>query len=372
MTDLPKIELKHVNKRFEQIVALQDICLEIEDGQYTCLLGPTGSGKTSLLKAIAGLISIDRGEILIDGSLSNDVPPEKRKAVYMPQNYALFPHMTAWDNIAYGLRARGVEEGEVANAVRRMLETVKLKEWGNAYPHQLSGGMQQRVALARCIVTGAKILLLDEPLGALDARLRLELRGELKKLARELRLTVIHVTHDQAEATAIGDQIILLRRGRIEQIGQPEEIYLEPSSIFVASFVGEKNFVDGKVSDVRGKNGLIELSDGLQIMAPSNGLRKGELAIMAIRCESISPFRVQGAEVNNLAGVVRDMRFQGSYVKYLIELKGGRVVHSHVPSPIALQSPIEIDSTIPVSIRRDDIIVFKYPERGLSQEVEAF
>ena len=368
---MPRVELRRVSKTFGQIAALRDIDLEVGDGQYACLLGPTGSGKTTLLKVIAGLVAVDTGKILLDGKVSNEVPPEQRNAVYMPQNYALFPHMTAKDNIAYGLRVRGVDEASISDVIERTLELVKLKGWGNAYPHELSGGMQQRVALARCITTGSKIMLLDEPLGALDARLRLELRIELKRLAKDLGLTVVHVTHDQAEATAMGDVIILLRGGQIAQFGEPEEVYLRPSSIFAANFVGEKNIIDGRVTDVRADEAIIDLGDGLQIVAPRNGLGTGELAVVVIRCEGIHPFHIHDKNTNNIAGVVRDVRFLGSYFRYSIQLKGGKVLQANVPSARSLHVNAAIDNTIPLSIRKEDIAVFKYPERGLALEVEA-
>ncbi|MEM2585079.1 MAG: ABC transporter ATP-binding protein, partial [Thermoproteota archaeon] len=200
---MPNVVLKNVRKKFNGITALENINITFDDGEYACVLGPTGSGKTTLLKVIAGLVNPDHGDVYIDGKCVTKVPPEARGAVYMHQQYALFPHLTVSQNIAFGLRARGVSENDVKRKVSEVLEIVKLNQWADAYPNELSGGMQQRVALARCLATGAKLLLLDEPLGALDARLRLEVRNELARIAEELGLTVIHVTHDQSEAMSL-------------------------------------------------------------------------------------------------------------------------------------------------------------------------
>ncbi|MCD6593428.1 ABC transporter ATP-binding protein, partial [Candidatus Bathyarchaeota archaeon] len=235
---LPLIELVNVTKRFGKIVALNRINLSVENGEYLCILGPTGAGKTTLLRLIAGLLEPDEGEIYIGGRKVNRVPPEKRNAVYMFQNYALFPHMNVWENVSFGPTIREWEPRRINDVTSEILEMVRLGERKDAYPHELSGGMQQRVALARGIAAGAKILLLDEPFGALDARLRVNLRTQLRSLVKDQGLTAIHVTHDQEEALMVADRIAILREGRIEQVGSPQEIYTNPKSIFVMSFVG--------------------------------------------------------------------------------------------------------------------------------------
>jgi spermidine/putrescine transport system ATP-binding protein len=227
-----------VTKRFDEITALDGVNLSIEDGEYVCVLGPTGAGKTTLLRIMAGLLKSDEGEIYIDGKRVNDLPPEARDTVYMYQQYALFPHMTVWQNVSYGPEIKDWDGEKVEQLTTEILEMVRLAERRDAYPHELSGGMQQRVALSRGIASGARILLLDEPLGALDARLRVDLRAQLKQLVKDQGLTAVHVTHDQEEALMTADRVVVLRNGRVEQIGTPHEVYSRPQSIFVASFVG--------------------------------------------------------------------------------------------------------------------------------------
>ncbi|UCC33392.1 MAG: ABC transporter ATP-binding protein, partial [Candidatus Bathyarchaeota archaeon] len=232
------IKLVNVTKKFGEITALKQIDLSIEDGEYVCVLGQTGAGKTTLLRTIAGLAEPDEGEIYIEGKLVNRVPPERRNTVYMFQHFALFPHMNVWENVSFGPSIRNWDSREVRTVSSEILEMVRLSERRDAFPNELSGGMQQRVALARGIASGARILLLDEPLGALDARLRVDLRRQLRRLVKDQKLTAVHVTHDQEEALMTADRIVVLRKGKIEQVGTPHEVYSKPASIFAASFVG--------------------------------------------------------------------------------------------------------------------------------------
>jgi len=264
---LPRVVLSGISKKFAEITALNNINLSFEDGEYTCILGPTGSGKTTLLKVIAGLVTPDSGDVYIDEKRVTGIPPEMRNAVYMHQQYALFPHMTVSQNIAFGLFNRGLSEEIIDRSISEALEMVRLRGWANAYPRELSGGMQQRVALARCLATGAKLLLLDEPLGALDARLRLEVRSELSRIAEELNLTVIHVTHDQSEAISLADRLILMRDGRIVQTGAPSDLYFKPNSIFSAYFLGESIFFECVIKKVEEDLVSLELRNGMTIEA---------------------------------------------------------------------------------------------------------
>jgi len=245
---MPKIQLKGVTKRFgKKILAVDNVSLEIQDKEYFSLIGPSGCGKTTLLRMIAGLIQPTKGEIYIDDTLVNDVPPEDRGIGFVFQTYALFPHMNVFDNVTYGPRVKAWEAKRAASLGRETLEMVKLDKRADAYPHELSGGMMQRVAVARALAAGSKILLLDEPLGALDAKIRNELRYEIKRLVEDLGLTAIHVTHDQAEAMAISDRIAVMKKGRILQVGTPYELYMNPQQIFIANFIGESNFLEGRV-----------------------------------------------------------------------------------------------------------------------------
>jgi spermidine/putrescine transport system ATP-binding protein len=369
---LPRIELQKVTKRFVDVVAIDGISIVIEDGEYVCVLGPTGSGKSTLLRLIAGLVSSDTGEIKIDGVKVNDTPPEHRNTALMPQNYALFPHMTAWENVAYGPTCRGVDTDEITRRVSTLLKTVRLQDWAKAYPSQLSGGMQQRIALIRSLASGAKVLLLDEPLGALDARLRLDLRRHLKHFAKSFGLTVIHVTHDQSEAVSIADKILLLRHGKIEQEGTPRTVYFTPKTLFAASFVGDRVLLEGVVSGVHDEIVAVEVEGVGEIRAKAHELKEGELTVVAIRCESLQLTERPVGNLNVLSGRVIEIRPLGAYFRYSVELQGGKHVYSHVPALQALSNHLRVGSQVDVCFAAADALSYRYPERGLALEVEAF
>ncbi|HYA22477.1 MAG TPA: ABC transporter ATP-binding protein, partial [Thermoproteota archaeon] len=344
----------------------------IDDGEYVCVLGPTGSGKSTLLRLISGLVNPDGGEIRIDGIRVNEIPPEHRNTALMPQNYALFPHMTAWENVAYGPTSRGVDPGEIATRVSALLKTVRLQDWAHAYPSQLSGGMQQRIALIRSLASGAKALLLDEPLGALDARLRLDLRRYLRHFAKDFGLTVVHVTHDQSEAISIADRIMLLRHGRVEQEGTPRAVYFTPRTLFAASFVGDRVLMEGVVREVHDETVTVEVEGTGSVRARARGLREGELTVVAIRCESLQLADHPTDSQNILSGRVVEIRPLGSYFRYSVELQGGNRVYSHVPALQGLSNNLSVGSDVYVCFAAQDALSYKYPERGLAQEVEAF
>jgi spermidine/putrescine transport system ATP-binding protein len=248
-----QVELREVTKRFEDVVAVDRLDLSIRDGEFLSLLGPSGCGKTTTLRMIGGFERPDEGEILIGGVDVASLPPYRRDVNTVFQSYALFPHLTVLDNVAYGLKQRGLRKAERASRARELLRLVKLEEVANRKPKQLSGGQQQRVALARALVLAPKVLLLDEPLGALDLKVRKELQLELKRIQSEVGLTFVYVTHDQEEALAMSDRVAVMNRGRIEQLGRPQEIYDSPATQFVADFIGETNFIrrNGTVVAVR-------------------------------------------------------------------------------------------------------------------------
>jgi spermidine/putrescine transport system ATP-binding protein len=259
------IKISNVTKKFGEIKALDSIDLDVMNGEYLCILGPTGAGKTTLLRIIAGLLNPDQGDVYIDGKWMNNVPPEGHNAVYMFQQYALFPHMNVWKNVSFGPLIKNMDKERIDNLTSEILEMVRLENRKDAYPNELSGGMQQRVALARGLSSGSRILLLDEPLGALDARLRVDIRAQLRQLVKDQKLTAIHVTHDQEEALMIADRIAIIRNGEIEQIGTPHETYLNPKSIFVTSFVGGANFFEGNIRDKKHSFYTIEIRGGIKI-----------------------------------------------------------------------------------------------------------
>ena len=248
----PKLRTRDLRKTYGPIVALAGANIDLEEGEFLTLLGPSGSGKTTMLMLIAGLAQPDSGEVWIDGRLATYAPPHKRDIGMVFQNYALFPHLTVAENIAFPLRMRGQSETDIRREVARVLDLVQLPEIGGRLPRALSGGQQQRIALARCIVYRPSIVLMDEPLGALDKKLRDQMKLEIKRLHTELGITVLYVTHDQEEAMIMSDRICLMNNSRIEQIGSPAELYFSPRSVFAADFIGESNLLDGQVATVDG------------------------------------------------------------------------------------------------------------------------
>jgi len=365
----PSIRLVDVSRRFGRIWAIHRVNLEIRDGDYVCVLGPTGSGKTTLLKSIAGLTRVDEGGILLDGVLVNDLPPERRNAVYVPQHYALFPHLTVQDNVSFGAIAKGVQRDEALANARKILELVRLEKRAGAMPQELSGGMQQRVALARGLASGARLLLLDEPLGALDARLRLELRGQLREFAKGLGLTVVHVTHDQAEAMTIADMVIVLREGSVEQIGTPFHIYHRPGNIFVANFIGDTNFIEGIVSERRTGGSTLELRRSINIMVTDTSYLPGERVVVALRQEKAHILREGVQRTNVIQGRVQAVRFLGNFVKCEVRLENEDAVSCKLMR--AREIPRDGDE-VAVTFRPEDCMVFPYPQTGLSRDLEVF
>ena len=266
------VRFNSVTKRFGEIVALHELSLAIKRGEFMTLLGPSGCGKTTLLNLVAGFFSTDAGEILIDGERVNDVPTFERGIGMMFQNYALFPHMTVANNIAYGLKARHLSKTEIDSRVREVLALVKLTGLENRKPRQLSGGQQQRVALARALVINPKVLLLDEPFSALDKNLRASMQMELREIQRKLGVTTIFVTHDQSEALSLSDRLAVMSEGHIRQLGTPEEIYRRPRERFVASFVGDANVLRGCLVRIDDTYAIVALGD-VQIKVSSGSLQ---------------------------------------------------------------------------------------------------
>jgi ABC-type Fe3+/spermidine/putrescine transport system ATPase subunit len=368
---MPSLRLLNVTKRFGALKALDDLTFEVKDGEYLCVLGSTGSGKTTLLRSIAGIIRPDEGEIYIDGENVNNVAPEDRSAVYVPQTYALFPHMTVIENVTFGPLAKGSDRATAEEAAIKILKLVRLDRRADAYPNELSGGMQQRVALARGLASGAKLLLLDEPLGALDVRLRLELRTELRKLAKGSGLTVIHVTHDQEEAMTIGDRILILRKGRLQQLSTPYHVYNRPEKIFVANFVGNTTFLEAIVENRAREGSTLRLREDLRIRVIDASFEPEEAVIVGIREEntSITP-EPRGDEPNRLSGEVTEVHFLGSFIRYVVKLTNGDEIAARAPIREAKKEINEGD-WVSVSFDPANTHVYEYPPFGLQRELEA-
>ena len=310
------VVVRDLEKIYGATKALDGVTLEVERGEYFVILGPIGSGRSTLLRCIAGLEQPHRGDILFDNVSVIGVPPERRGVGYMPPGYALFPHLTVWENVAYGLWIKGFPRHEVEARVEEALKIVGLLPRASSYPHQLSGGQRQRVALARALASGARLLLLDEPLTALDAVLTLEVRREVRRLAKSLGLTVIHVTHNQEEAMAVADRIAVMRRGRIEQIGEPEDVYFHPSTPFCARFVSGANLLRGRLVESYGVMGLAEVEGLGMLRVEHRGLRRGSLVLIAVRPECFNIGR------GRLEGRITDISLTGHTMRIWLDVNG--------------------------------------------------
>ncbi len=327
-----RIRLVNVTKRFGKVVAVDKLNLEVKDGEFFTLLGPSGCGKTTTLRLIAGFYKPDEGEIYFDERLMNDIPPYKRNIGMVFQNYALFPHMNVFDNVAYGLRLRKLPRREIERRVKQILDLLNLKGLEHRYPHQLSGGQQQRVALARALVIEPEVLLLDEPLSNLDAKLRVRTRVEIRRIQRMLKITTIYVTHDQEEALSISDRVAVMREGRIEQIGTPVEIYENPASPFVADFVGVSNMLKGVIR-AKGDICVLEVEEVSLQVSPSMMIAPEAKVLAIIRPENIELSRVPPPKgtPNVLRGRVRMLEYLGSRIRYEVSLEEGITLRIEKP-----------------------------------------
>lgn len=320
---MASVQLQNIGKTFKDVVAVKDVNLTIKDGEFFSLLGPSGCGKTTILRMMAGFYVPTIGKILFDNKDVSILPPNKRNTAMVFQNYALFPHMTVFENVAFGLRARKIQNPERQERVRNALELVNLAELENRHVTQLSGGQQQRVALARAIVIEPEILLLDEPLSNLDAKLRRETREQIQKLQRKLKITTIYVTHDQEEALTLSDRIALMSEGMCQQIGTPFEIYNHPANAFVAKFIGRSNLLNGTVIKVQSDDILVELKQGIQLMVKTDDKPSpGQKVILAIKPESVILHKNDITGMNILKGRIITKHFNGYLIEYEIDLDG--------------------------------------------------
>jgi putrescine transport system ATP-binding protein len=359
----PFITFRNVTKRFGDFTAVDDLTLNIYHREFFALLGASGCGKSTLLRMLAGFERPTSGEIILDGQDIAGIPPYKRPVNMMFQSYALFPHMTVESNIGFGLRQDGMPKNEIAERVTQMLKLVKLEQFAKRKPHQLSGGQRQRVALARSLAKRPKVLLLDEPLGALDKKLREETQFELMDLQQELGLTFVVVTHDQEEAMTMADRIAVMSHGKVIQVATPAEIYEAPNSRFVADFIGDVNILDGKVS--ANGNGKIELAvnEGFTIRtATGNGPATGSAAGFAIRPEKMKVTRAAPADasVNAAQGEVWDIGYLGDMTVFYVKLDSGKVVKaSMLNAQREVEDPIAYDEKVWVSFGETAGVVLK-------------
>jgi spermidine/putrescine transport system ATP-binding protein len=326
----PAIELLGVTKRYGEAVALDGVSLQIEAGEFFCLLGPSGCGKTTTLNLIGGFVPLTAGELRIEGRRVNDLAPHERNVNTVFQNYALFPHMTVAENVAFGLRMEGLPTTEIGRRVGEYLELVDLAGFQSRYPGQLSGGQAQRVALARALAKRPAVLLLDEPLGALDLKLRKQMQVELSRIHRQVGTTFVFVTHDQEEALSMATRIAVMAGGRVRQIGTPREVYLRPVDRFVADFIGESNFLDGEMTNGAGE-AAFRLRDGTVLPVPREAApaaANGRLALM-IRPESVAVGRTSPpgpADAAHITGRATHVAFMGNHTRITVETEAGVLV----------------------------------------------
>lgn len=321
---MPALTLSHVTKLFGEFVAVDDLSLSIADGEFLCLLGPSGCGKTTTLRMIAGFESVDQGAILLDGEDITTMPPQMRGIGFVFQHYALFPHMTVAQNVGYGLRMRRYAAARIAKEVDAALDLVRLSELATRYPTQLSGGQQQRVALARALAVRPRLLLMDEPLSNLDAKLRDDMRVEIRRIQRQVGITTVFVTHDQAEAFALANRIGVMTQGRLRQLAEPWSIYETPSNATVERFIGQVNTLNGQIVSVDGEAARLRTDHGLEVSGTGRALQVGERVNAIVKQERV----LLSCERPNLADNVFNCRLQtrtylGGQISYSFVLERG-------------------------------------------------
>ncbi len=338
------ISLKNINISFEENIILDNLNLDIIDGEFITLLGPSGCGKTTTLRIIGGFTKPNSGDIFFSGEKINDLPPHKRKVNTIFQKYALFPHLNVYENVAFGMRIRKFPENEIKSRVKELLNIVNLPEFSKRNINSLSGGQQQRIAIARALANNPKVLLLDEPLAALDLKLRKDMQAELKNIHEQTGITFIFVTHDQEEALSMSDRIVVMDKGKIQQTGTPEDIYNEPKNAFVADFIGESNIVDGiMISDY-----IVEFS-GCEFECLDKGFFKREPVDVVIRPEDI---KVCKPSQNTINGIVSSVTFKGVHYEIIVDVNGFKwMIQSTIPQ--------QVGQSIGMTLNPNDIHIMK-------------
>jgi spermidine/putrescine transport system ATP-binding protein len=367
------IRLDRVSKHFHDVVAVDDLSLDIVRGEFFSMLGPSGCGKTTTLRMIAGFEDATAGAIYLGGTDVTNLPPFRRDVNTVFQNYALFPHLTVYDNVAFGPRRRKLPDAQVRSKVAEMLELVELRGYDRRKPSQMSGGQQQRVALARALINHPRVLLLDEPLGALDLKLRKQMQIELKRIQTEVGITFVYVTHDQEEAMTMSDRIAVMRAGKVEQLGTPEDLYERPATEFVAGFLGVSNLLDGKVEG--GHNGLatVALDSGATVRVPAGATTTAGAAVrVGVRPEKLRLLVGEAgaasadAKLNCLAGSVLDASYVGVSTQYVVDIGGGHevVVYSQNVETSGLGEQLSSGQSVQLTWKPQHTFVI--PSRGES------
>jgi iron(III) transport system ATP-binding protein len=357
---LVKVSLDHVSKAFGAVNALQDVSVNIKEGELFLMVGPSGCGKTTALRIIAGFYKPDTGSVKFDENEVTNLPPYKRNTGMVFQNYALWPHMNIYENVAFGLKMRKVTSSDRVERVKRVLEIVKMREYAERFPNQLSGGQQQRIALARALVIEPNVLLLDEPLSNLDAKLRVEMRSEIRRIQKELGITTIYVTHDQTEALAIADRIAVMNVGCISQVGTSKEIYQYPQNSFVASFMGEPNVLEGEIESISKETALARVRIGGNLTLEGRLPRdfSSYAAGDKVSC-FIRPEAILGNEESPQKFTVKilETSYQGQTENYQFELPGGRVLRAVGFNPVG--GTMQSGGDVTIQLPAEKVMVLK-------------
>lgn len=364
---MPEIILDNICKKFDDSVAADGLCLHIKDGEYVCILGPTGAGKTTCMRMICGLTTPDSGKVLFDGEDVTNKDIDLRNATMLSQTYSLFPHMSVYDNVMFAPKIHEWPESTSKQVVRSMMNMVHLEQKADWMPNQLSGGQQQRIALARALASGSKVLLLDEPLRALDARLRINLRKELRSMAKEMGLTCVHVTHDQDEALEMADRIAVIRKGRIIQFDTPKDIFDNPRTPFVANFVGRSNVITGKVLSV-GEKTVVEVAPGINMDARSSAVQIDQEVVLTIKVGS-TKIRHYDGEMEDFycTGTIDRILYEGATITVEVSVERLGIISSKLPNK--KYDDYKVGEKVGITWSYDKASVFPMPPEGLEEEM---
>lgn len=364
---MPDVRLVHVSKGYRDVVALDDVSLEIKDREYVSVIGPSGCGKSTLLKCLAGIIKQDSGQIFIGDREVTPLAPEERRLGYMFQEIALFPHMSAWENVEYGPRVQGKGGEPMREFVGQIMEMTRLKISSDTYPNELSGGAGQKTALARAIAAEPQLMLLDEPLGALDAHVRAVLRYELRRLVNELGLTAVHVTHDQEEAMSISDRLVIMKAAQIVEVGTPLELYLSPKRLFTANFLGEANFIPGTVRECDSGHLTVSVNDWTVDLVGS-GFATNDRVVLVVRPESVILTPTDPQVDQQWTGTLKEQVLLGDSIRTQVKLENGMHIIAQMPNE-GLEPAKGVGDRVRVDFAKGGLIPYQFPAQGLDVEL---